>query len=168
MNRDDAEMASGTEKRSRLVILAFMAWVAVLSFLTTLWWAQPFGRASADERRTAGQDVAALDLGPVGQYDAISERPLFVASREPEPEPVAAPKPQARRGPPDPSRTHELKGTVVDSDGGIAIFMDKRTSDIVRVRAGNRLGAWTLQEVEATQVVLEADGRRRVLRLPRK
>jgi general secretion pathway protein N len=105
---------------------------------------------------------------PIQLLHATRERPLFSPSRRP-PMPVvfAAPPPKIEtpKAPDEP--TLDLIGTVTGSpDAGYAVFVDKASHDVVRLKTGEGQNGWILQSVSKREAVLEKDERSAIVRLP--
>jgi general secretion pathway protein N len=108
---------------------------------------------------------------PLSVLTATQERPIFSISRRPPPravagpriEPVADPVPPAVIEPPPLS----LIGAVVGDRDAIAVFLDRSTQAVVRLRAGEAHAGWLLSSVLGRQVTLTRDDRTEVLVLQR-
>jgi general secretion pathway protein N len=105
---------------------------------------------------------------PIELLHATRERPLFSASRRPPmPIVIAAPQPtiEAPKAPDEP--TLDLIGTVTGNpDAGYAIFVDKASHDVVRLKTGEGRDGWILQSVSKREAILEKDQRSAIVRLP--
>jgi general secretion pathway protein N len=105
---------------------------------------------------------------PIELLHATRERPLFSPLRHPPmPVVIAAPPPkiEAPKAPDDP--TLDLIGTVTGNpDAGYAVFVDKASHDVVRLKTGEGRDGWILQSVSKRKAVLEKDQRSTVVRLP--
>jgi len=110
---------------------------------------------------------------PLSALTATQERPIFSASRRPPPravagphiEPVAAPvaaKPAEIEHPP-----LALIGAVIGDRDAIAVFLDRGTQAIIRLRAGETHAGWLLSSVLRREVTLQKDDRTEVLALQR-
>ena len=125
---------------------------------------QPPGRP----RELSGNPLWAI---PLSSLSATRERPLFSPSRRPaappavaaapRAEPVAAPPPAEPQRPP-----LTLVGAVVGDNGGIAIFLDQTTNDIVRLKTGDSRSGWTLRSVRGREATLQNDRLTATLVLP--
>lgn len=143
---------------------AFSAVVAVLGLITVVWWTGPTAsREAVALRRPPPMPV--FDLGEAARYAAITERPLFVATRRPAAVPQAAPAASAPVST-DPTRYLVLKGTVLSGGDAIAVVQDTRTQTVLRLSEGTDFEGWTLAAVGARDVRFEKDGRAIGLRLP--
>jgi general secretion pathway protein N len=96
------------------------------------------------------------------------ERPIFSPSRRPPmPAAIAAPPPPPLSPPPAPDEpAFDLLGTVAGSGVGYAVFLDKTTQEIVRLKTGEGQDGWILQSVKDREAVLTNDNRTAVMRLP--
>ncbi len=110
---------------------------------------------------------------PLSALTATQERPIFSASRRPPPravsglriEPVVAtpsPTPAVIESPP-----LALIGAVVGDRDAIAVFLDRSTQGIVRLRAGEIHQGWLLSSVLGREVTLRKDDQTEVLVLQR-
>jgi general secretion pathway protein N len=109
---------------------------------------------------------------PLSSLTATRERPIFVPSRRP-PAPVVAGPPPVQRvrppppPPPEPERPRlALVGAVVGESESIAIFIDERTRDVLRLRTGENHLGWTLRSVRSREATLEKDRETMLLALP--
>jgi general secretion pathway protein N len=59
-----------------------------------------------------------------------------------------------------------LVGAIAGESDGIAIFQDKGTKSIIRLKPGESHGGWTLQTVKAREATLQNEQRGAVLALP--
>lgn len=97
------------------------------------------------------------------EFDAISQRPLFLRSRRP-PEEVALQQSQpmdVQTAPEIPlSSTAEfrLAGTVSQGSRRIAVIVSASGSATQRVAEGDTFGGWIVEEVQPRRVVLSAHG----------
>jgi general secretion pathway protein N len=113
-------------------------------------------RAAAREREPRGNPLWAI---PLSSLAVTRERPLFLPSRRPPVAPAVAgppvivvPKPVEE---PRPELT--LVGTIAGETEGFAIFIDLRSSALVRLRTGQEHGGWTLASVKGREVTLAKD-----------
>ena len=102
---------------------------------------------------------------PLSVLTATQERPIFSASRRPAQravvappeEQVRAPAPQKVAGPERPPLA--LVGAVVGDGDSIAIFFERTSQKIVRLRQGESHAGWILNSVQGREVVLTKDDR---------
>jgi general secretion pathway protein N len=83
-----------------------------------------------------------------------------------------APAPElASAPPPAPAETEHpplaLIGAVVGADDAIAVFLDRATQKVVRLRPGDSHGGWKLSGVESREVTFSKDNRTETLALKR-
>ena len=109
---------------------------------------------------------------PLSALTATQARPIFSASRRPPPAAVVAPAPELASAPPPPPAEAEhpplaLIGAVVGTDDAIAVFLDRATQKIVRLRPGDSHGGWKLSGVESREVTFSKDNRTETLALKR-
>lgn len=121
--------------------------------------------ASAAASAPAGNPLWAI---PIRSMSATRERPLFSPSRRPPPAPIAAappaPPPPSPPAPPAPPPL-TLVGTVLGDGGGIGVFVDQATKNVVRLRIGEGHDGWTLHEIRSRTAILEEDKRKATLAL---
>lgn len=127
------------------------------------------GDPRAPVREQRGNPLWAI---PLKVLTATRERPIFLPSRRapapavagpPPAQPVAAPPPAA----PAPQRPRlTLIGAVVGDGGGIAVFLDEATRDVVRLRTGESRDGWILRSVRAREATFEKDRETMVIALP--
>jgi len=99
---------------------------------------------------------------PLTSLVATRERPIFTPSRRPRPTAVKA-------NPLQVSSTQPpliLVGAIAGQAEGIAIFQDKTTKNIIRLKPGESHAGWILQTVKAREVTLQNEQRGAVLTLP--
>jgi hypothetical protein len=115
----------------------------------------------------AGNPLWAL---PLRALKATRERPLFSPSRRPPAPAVAAPLPPPPPPAPPPAEPDRpalaLIGTIVTESGGIGIFLDEGTRDVVRLRPGQDRAGWVLRTVRPREATFDNGGRSATLALP--
>jgi hypothetical protein len=100
-----------------------------------------------------------LMLQPFDRLVATRERPLFAPTRRPPPVP---PEVASHSDPPPPPLdppSLSLFGIVKDMDGATAIIRPKSSDKVLRVRVGDKVGGWTVAQVEERKLVLLLDDR---------
>jgi hypothetical protein len=109
---------------------------------------------------------------PIKELSETRDRPIFAPSRRPPPPPVVEkpytpppPPPVATKPPPEPL-TLSLLGTITGDSEGIALFMEKGSQEVVRLRTGESHQGWVLRSVQGRQAMLEKDGRKETVTLP--
>jgi general secretion pathway protein N len=107
---------------------------------------------------------------PLSSLSATRDRPLFTPSRRPPaPAAVAAPPPVAVAAPPPtgPERPQlTLVGAIVSDSGGIAIFIDQTTNEVVRLRTGDSHSGWRLKSVKGREAEFQRNSETLTLALP--
>ncbi len=102
---------------------------------------------------------------PMKSLSATRERPLFRPSRRPAP--VLGPAPVEAAVPPPPEQLQlELVGTIVGGSENIAVFLDQKTNDVVRLKTGESHSGWILRAVKGRGVTLVKERETAVLALP--
>jgi general secretion pathway protein N len=109
---------------------------------------------------------------PLSALTVTQARPIFSASRRPpQPAVVAAAPELASAPPPRPTEAEHpplaLIGAVVGSGEAIAVFLDRATQKVVRLRPGESHGGWKLSSVESREVTFNKDSRSETLALKR-
>jgi general secretion pathway protein N len=109
---------------------------------------------------------------PLSVLSVTQERPIFSASRRPPQRAVIAPVQEAGVAPPpklaEPERpVLTLIGAVVGDTDAIAVFLDRTSQKIVRLRQGDTHSGWVLSSVQAREVTLKKADRSEILVLQR-
>jgi hypothetical protein len=91
------------------------------------------------------------------------ERPPFSPSRRPAAHPVSS-VPLPTGDPIGPPLT--LVGTIANPDEAIAIFIEKSSKTIVRLKIGENYLGWTLSEVRSREVTLVHNQKAEILYIP--
>ncbi|HVZ52875.1 MAG TPA: hypothetical protein VG986_12970 [Pseudolabrys sp.] len=114
------------------------------------------GAAFAQDAPGAG--ARRFELPPIENLQATRERPLFTPTRRP-PAIVVAPE-----APPpiveSVALPFELTGIAVGEDVRIAILHNKTTNEELRLRQGDKLDDWMLEQVADRYILLRGEGRR--------
>lgn len=106
---------------------------------------------------------------PLSLLTSAQERPIFSASRRPQPRVVAAAPVIAS----PPSKLVEvplslvLVGVVVGQDNAIAIILDRTDQRVVRMRQGDSRGGWSLKSIQPREVTFKQGDRSEVIALQR-
>lgn len=135
--------------------LAHGAGVAVLTLFAVAWWTGPMtGLARVLDADRSAEQAARLPSSDLARYDAIKTRPLFAASRRPDPaglpvDPSAARVSQVQEAQSALFQDYSLQGTVVLPQDSIAIMRQASTGRLVALREGWRIGSWEVQEIGA-------------------
>jgi general secretion pathway protein N len=109
---------------------------------------------------------------PLSVLSATPERPIFSASRRPPQPAVVAPVEISGAAPaPAPAEPERpalaLIGAVVGDDDAIAVFLDRSSQKIVRLRQGETHAGWLVSAVLGREVTLKKADRSEVLVLQR-
>src|SRR5882672_8322934 len=109
---------------------------------------------------------------PLSVLPATQKRPIFSASRRPPPRAVMAPVELASA--PQPEKQAEpdrlaltLVGAVVGDSDAIAVFLDRTSQKIIRLRQGDTHSGWVLSAVQGREVTLKKADRSETLVLQR-
>jgi general secretion pathway protein N len=110
---------------------------------------------------------------PLSALTATQARPIFSASRRPPQPAVVASAPELASAPPPAPADAEhpplaLIGAVVGAGEAIAVFLDRATQKVVRLRPGDSHGGWKLSGVESREVTFDKDNRSETLVLQRR
>lgn len=110
---------------------------------------------------------------PLSVLTATQERPIFSASRRPPQRAVVASPveqvsaPAAQKGSEPEHPPLALIGAVVGDSDAIAVFVDRASQKIVRLRQGDAHAGWVLSSVLRREVTLKKADKTEVLVLPR-
>lgn len=96
---------------------------------------------------------------PLSALPQTQERPVFAPTRRPPPRAVvAAPVVAAPQAPPPPAPPEPLQlsliGAVVGDGDAIAVFVDRATQGIVRMRTGQVHAGWSLTTIAPREATL--------------
>jgi general secretion pathway protein N len=97
---------------------------------------------------------------PLSALTATQERPIFSASRRPPPHAVVAPLVEQVSAPPVPPLAEPerpplaLIGAVVGDTDSIAVFVDRTSQKMIRLRPGEAHAGWVLDAVARREVTL--------------
>lgn len=130
----------------------------------------PAQAVPAPPREPSGNPLWAI---PLSALSATRDRPLFTPSRRPPAPPAVAVAPRVEpvAPPPPPPAEPErplltLVGAIAGDNGGIAIFLDQTTNDVVRLKTGDRHSGWLLQTVKGREATFSNDREAVTLALP--
>ena len=122
---------------------------------------------SPQPRELSGNPLWAI---PLSSLSATRERPLFTPSRRPPAAAIAGPPrvdPVAATPPTEPERPRlMLVGAIVGDQGGIAIFVDQTTNDVVRLRTGESHSGWMLRSVRGREAMFQKNSETLTLAMP--
>lgn len=108
---------------------------------------------------------------PIEDLSETRDRPIFSASRRRAPPPlvekpyIPPPPPVAMKPPPEPLML-SLLGTIVGDSQSVALFMEKNSQEVVRLRTGESHQGWVLRSVQGRDAMLEKGDRRETVTLP--
>lgn len=108
---------------------------------------------------------------PISTLTATRERPLFTPARRAPATavagPVAPPPPPPPVPPAEPDRPQlVLVGAIASGTEGFAVFLDRATNSVVRLKTGQDHGGWVLRAVKGRQAILQKDKQTTTLALP--
>lgn len=108
---------------------------------------------------------------PLSALTATQERPIFSASRRPPPRAVVAPVAEQGGTPPPPPPAEPerpalaLIGAVVGDADSIAVFVDRTSQKMIRLRPGEAHAGWVLDSVLRREVTLRKADRSETIEL---
>lgn len=100
------------------------------------------------------------ELGSLDAYDSIIERPLFAISRSVLPEETEQVEQQEQKLP-----DLLLIGVIITPEGKSALLRNKKTNEMLSIKAGEEIKGWALSEIDHKKIVLQRDTRRIELEL---
>jgi hypothetical protein len=109
---------------------------------------------------------------PLTVLSDTRDRPIFTPSRRPPPPPVVEkpyvppPPPRVETKPPPEPLTLALLGTIAGDGAGVALFMEKGSQEVVRLRTGESHQGWVLRAVHGREAMLEKGDRKETVTLP--
>lgn len=131
----------------------------------------PIARPRSDAARPipAGNPLWSI---PLSALPATQERPIFIASRRPPQRAVVAAVELASAPQPEKPAEQErlpltLIGAVVGDSDAIAVFLDRTSQKIVRLKQGDTHSGWVLSAVQGREVTLKKADRSETLVLQR-
>jgi general secretion pathway protein N len=108
---------------------------------------------------------------PLSALPTTQERPIFTASRRPPQRAVVAPELASAPQPEKPAEQERLPltliGAVVGDSDAIAVFLDRTSQKIVRLKQGDTHSGWVLSAVQGREVTLKKADRSETLALQR-
>jgi hypothetical protein len=115
--------------------------------------------ASSQVTKTEAIPDEEFVLPGIGQYSELVERPLFVEGRQP-PEPSDEPTGEAAQPQAQASRplSVTLSGVVITAQTRMALLRDNVTGEKARLKVGEELSGWRVQDIEPDRVVLARAG----------
>jgi hypothetical protein len=110
---------------------------------------------------------------PIKDLSETRDRPIFTPSRRPPPPAVVEkpytpppPPPRVETKPPPEPLALSLLGTIAGDSDGVALFMEKGSQEVVRLRTGESHQGWVLRSVQGRQAMLEKGDRKEIVTLP--
>ncbi len=132
----------------------------------------PTPRAKPGELDRAPPSGNPLWAIPIKELSETRDRPIFTPSRRPPSPPVVEkpytppPPPRVETTPPPEPLTLSLLGTIAGESEGVALFMEKGSQEVVRLRTGESHKGWVLRSVQGRQAMLEKGDRKETVTLP--
>lgn len=114
---------------------------------------------------TPADELNFNDPGPLESYDALMQRPVFVASRRP------AITPDIRSGGAGEVLLldrYPIVGVIIAGEQRLVLIRKAAGDTVSRIRQGTELDGWTLTEVSQERLVLEMAGTRKEVPLQNK
>src|SRR5437899_218164 len=106
---------------------------------------------------------------PLTALSVTQERPIFSASRRPPAQAVIAPPAEQAAAPSNPAEPERpplaLIGAVVGDGDSIAVFVDRTSQKMIRLRPGESHGGWVLKTVLRREVTLRKADRSETIEL---
>ncbi len=114
--------------------------------------------ASAAAQSPTAPAKPSIEPSPLEELSATRERPLFIPGRRPPSVKVEpnAPAPITE----DETLPFQLTGTVLGPDYRVAILRQNGTPEELRLRVGETIKGWTIEEVGDQYVVVRGHGKR--------
>jgi hypothetical protein len=109
---------------------------------------------------------------PLKDLSDTRDRPIFTPSRRPPPPPVVEkpyvppPPPRVETKPPPEPLMLSLLGTIAGDSAGVALFMERTSQEVVRLRTGESHQGWVLRSVHGREATLEKGDRKETVTLP--
>ena len=79
---------------------------------------------------------------------------------------VPPPPPRVETKPPPQPLMLSLLGTIAGDIAGVALFMEKSSQEVVRLRIGDAHQGWVLRTEHGREAMLEKDDRKETVTLP--
>lgn len=115
----------------------------------------PVVRAAAPPELPAAPPLEPFRLAPPGYYNPITARPLFIADRRPEPPPPPEDAALPEKPPPGPEQKFMLFGVMIAPGAQAALLrLEEPGAKTARVKVGDMIGEWRLDQISAEGVVL--------------
>ena len=117
------------------------------------------GAAEAQQPPAASGPPQTYTLPPLDDLQATRNRPLFAPNRQPDAVPEKTDTETTVTQESADSLPYDLTGVVMGTDVAIAILLNRDTQETVRLRQGETLESWSIQEVAQRYIVLRQDER---------
>jgi general secretion pathway protein N len=154
-------------------------WITLLAFtlvavLVWQWWGWSApapdpgaaGRTSPSVQTPSqpGEDPSDLlvPLGEKDEYATVTERPLFLPDRRPPSEEPEENVPVEEEAPSDLAGL-DLNAVLITPSESSAWIRDPAKKELVRLRPGDELAGWSVQEILSDRVLLERQGEKDTL-----
>jgi hypothetical protein len=142
-------------RSSAWLLLTLMVLAAVLA--AELRFEVGAGSSRPSTRRGSAPAVASpaplFTLADRASFSETLARPLFMPNREPPETESASPPPAPRAAKPNAHR-YALSAIIIVDNERIALLMDTATGSLSRVREGESLAGWRVEEIRADGAVL--------------
>ena len=145
---------------ARALGLALWLMAGGLAALALFWQARhppqpPVVRAAPPPELPAAPPLEPFRLAPPGYYNPIMTRPLFIADRRPEPPPPPEDAAPPEKPPPGPEQKFMLFGVMIAPGTQAALVrLEEPGAKTARVKVGEMIGEWRLDQISAEGVVL--------------
>lgn len=107
-------------------------------------------------------------LPPPDQYGVVTSRPLFITERRPEPPPPPEDAPLEPTPPPALEQKFVVYGVILTPGTQMALLrLEEPNAKTTRLRVGEQIGEWRLEQISPQGVVLRKGETRRELPLTR-
>ena len=115
----------------------------------------PVVRSAPPPELPAAPPLEPFRLAPPGYYNPITARPLFIADRRPEPPPPPEDAALPEKPPPGPEQKFMLFGVMIAPGAQAALLrLEEPGAKTARVKVGDMIGEWRLDQISAEGVVL--------------
>jgi general secretion pathway protein N len=138
-----------------------MRYLCLTSALLLIWTtAAPGADAPASPQASNGVTLAnPLAALTMEQLSAIVDRPLFSPNRRGAPTAAVARDPEPQRQAPTPPPSLVLSGVVMDGGGARVVVLVGPERKAIRAQIGDKIGGWTVTQIEGRKLVLSLGGR---------
>jgi len=156
--------------RASIALLAF----ALAALLIWQWWdwprplfepsaqGQASSRAKVPTQSSKDRSELFAPLGEKEEYAAVTERPLFLPNRRPPSEEPEGDTQEELEAPSDLARL-DLNAILITPSESSAWIRDPTKKGLVRVRLGDELSGWSVQEIRSDRILLKRQGEKDTL-----